>query len=615
MPTATKTKRVAVKDIESSSDEEEFNGFNNPEPEEIESERDGEEEELERLVFGDAAGFRQRIKGFKTTEEESKGKELVLQDSDVDSGPGLETVQDADLYFIDTEPTALQEKALSAALEDDEDETGGDAPAWSDSDDERISISLATRPQLRKLRRTEAEDVISGKEYSRRLRKQFQILNPVPEWVQTATSGRPIKKRRTSGGSETSDSSSDEDMDLDGEVLTQQPLARLLQDADTITNRATTVNGAPRKRKFRPEVIDIQRMKDIVTSGPSAITCLEIHPTLPLLLSSGPSSTLSLHHLQPTPPNPNPLLTTLHIKHTPLTTTLFHPSPSDPRIFLGARRRYFHVWNLQTGQVEKISRVYGHQEEQRSMETFKISPDGGHIAIQGSARKGGGILNILDANTLQWVAQARVESTGGIADFAWWADSKGLIIAGKNGEMTEWDMEDRIAVARWKDDGAVGTTTIALGGKSEKSLGGWRYISVGSSSGIVNVYDRKPWHLLPTSATSSLGKKPQSKTTIPNNPTPLRILDQLVTPISHLAFSPCGQIMVMASRWKADALRLVHLPSCAVYRNWPTVKTPFGRVTSVAFGEVAVENKGAEGDLVLLVGNEKGAVRGWELRA
>lgn len=73
--------------------------------------------------------------------------------------------------------------------------------------------------------------------------------------------------------------------------------------------------------------------------------------------------------------------------------------------------------------------------------------------------------------------------------------------------------------------------------------------------------------------------------------------------------------MVMASRWKADALRLVHLPSCAVYRNWPTAKTPFGRVTSVAFGEFAVEEKGAEGDLVLLVGNEKGAVRGWEIRA
>jgi len=80
----------------------------------------------------------------------------------------------------------------------------------------------------------------------------------------------------------------------------------------------------------------------------------------------------------------------------------------------------------------------------------------------------------------------------------------------------------------------------------------------------------------------------------------------------------------MASRWKADALRLVHLPSCSVYRNWPTGKTPFGRVTSVVFGEIRSNEatvgsgkegvEAGEGELVLLVGNEKGAVRGWEIR-
>lgn len=73
---------------------------------------------------------------------------------------------------MDSGPSDLQGLEIGKALEDDED-VGGDAPAWSDSDDERISISLAARPQLRKLRRAEAEDVITGKEYSRRLRKQY----------------------------------------------------------------------------------------------------------------------------------------------------------------------------------------------------------------------------------------------------------------------------------------------------------------------------------------------------------------------------------------------------------------------------------------------------------
>lgn len=226
------------------------------------------------------------------------------------------------------------------------------------------------------------------------------------------------------------------------------------------------------------------------------------------------------------------------------------------------------------------------------MESFKLSPDGRNLAMIGSARKGGGVINILDADTLQWVAQARVESYGGVADFCWWADSAGICVAGKNGEITEWNLEQRSAVARWTDEGAVGTTTIALGGDSGRdSFGGDRWMAIGSSSGIVNIYDRRAW---------SEG--------IPKNPKPTRVLDQLTTPISHLAFSPDGQLMCMASRWKGDALRLVHLPTCTVYRNWPTAKTPFGRISAVAFGEV-------EKETMLLVGNEAGKIKGWEIRA
>lgn len=56
----------------------------------------------------------------------------------------------------------------------DGDDTQGisSAPAWHDSDDEKLLVSLATNNRLRKLRRTEDEDVITGKEYMRRLRQQ-----------------------------------------------------------------------------------------------------------------------------------------------------------------------------------------------------------------------------------------------------------------------------------------------------------------------------------------------------------------------------------------------------------------------------------------------------------
>lgn len=179
------------------------------------------------------------------------------------------------------------------------------------------------------------------------------------------------------------------------------------------------------------------------------------------------------------------------------------------------------------------------------MARFKLSACGRWMGIVGTDMKGGGVVNILNAETLQWVAQARVESRNGLADFAWWSDGNGLTLVGKGGEVGEWDNEARRIVARWTDEGAVGITTLALGGsRGPDALGRDRWVAIGSTSGIVTVYDRKPW-------------TPEQ---LPPRPTPFRALEQLVTPTSHLVFSADGQLLAMGSRWKKDALRLgMHL--------------------------------------------------------
>ncbi|EUC49582.1 hypothetical protein COCMIDRAFT_1627 [Bipolaris oryzae ATCC 44560] len=568
--------------------------------------KDAEEEELERMIFGDSEGFRQGLENFsldRTTgtygdESDESGAEEV----------SLDGVADQDLFFFDAGPVAAPAGSVApkgTEESDDEDEK----PAWEDSDDERLVVSLASVPQLRKLRETADDDVVNGKEYSRRLRKQYERLYPTPNWAAYATGKANKKRRRTMDEDESGDESAS-DMDVDDEDLSTAPLAKLLKDADILSRVA---RGSAKRRKLQAGTIDIQRLKDVSKAGPSAITSLSFHPSYPLLLSSGPSSTLYLHHVNPNPPNPNPLLTSLHIKRTPLVTTAFHPSASDSRIFLSARRRYFHVWNIATGRVEKVSRVYGHQHEQRTMEFFALSPNGKYMALRGSSRKGGGVINILDARTLQWATQVRIESRGGIADFAWWGDGTGMCIAGKNGEVTEWSVEDGV-VGRWNDEGAVGTTVIALGGKSgrENWLGGDRWVAIGSSSGVVNIYDRRAWSETDPSLSTP---KADSNGGIPPAPKPLRDLQNLTTPISHLAFTPDGQVLAMASRWKNNAMRLVHLPSATVFKNWPSQKTPLGRITAVAWGRPS-EDEEKEGSLAqLAVANEAGHIRMWEIRA
>ncbi|MCJ1404120.1 hypothetical protein MMC11_007345 [Xylographa trunciseda] len=580
--------------------QDELSGGNGPSEDGVAMEKDETELELEKLVFGDDAGFREGLKLYRNdTADSIEGRseeEIAIGSAEEVEEADLDAVDDADLFFIDSGPSINpnQDLILAPQPQDHEGETdGANPPAWIDSDDERITVSLASNPRLRKLRISESEDLVNGKEYTKRLRQQFERLYPVPEWANPSASKRTSSRRKrrklSDAGSSSTATNSEDDMSVDSDSLSAQPLAKLLQSTAPLT-QTSSVTPSTRK-KLRPEVIDIQRTKDVSGVQPSAITSLSFHPQHPLLLSSGPSSTLTLHHISPHAPTPNPTLTSLHIRSHPLTTSAFLP-PNGSRIFFSARRRYFHIWDLASGTISKVSRIYGHAHEQRTMERFKLSPDGRWLGLIGSGRKGGGTINILDANTCQWVAQVRVEGKGGVADLAWWGDGAGLLAVGKGGEAVEYSMQERRVVARWIDEGSVGTTVVALGGlvKGGGTLGGDRWAVVGSQSGIVNIYDRSAW----------------KAGAVLERPVPTRALGQLTTPVSCVEIAPDGQFLVMASRWKRDALRLVHLPSCTVYKNWPTANTPFGRITAVAI---------APNSEMLAVANEQGKIRLWEIRS
>lgn len=521
-------------------------------------EKDEEEEELARLVLGDGLGFKAQLGQQMDLDIDGGSEEeesMVEEDSEGEAR--LENIDDAELFFLDSGPSAIDSNALlPRASSDDE---AADVPAWEDSDDDRLAISLAGNSRLRKLRVNEDEDIVNGREYTKRLRRQFERLNPAPEWAQP--SSRSAKRRRRSSAGSASSLSSN-DMDVDESDLSTLPLARLLQDAGALSRTPTSTKHP----KLRPEVLDIQQTRSIPTVQPSSITSLSFHPEYPVLLSSGPASTLYLHHIAPAAhPTPNPLLTSVHIRNTPLHTSAFQ-SPQGDRIFFSGRRRYFHTWDLPSGLIQKVTRVYGQNEEQRSMERFNLSPCGRYMAVVGSSKKGGGIVNILDANTTQWIAALRIEGVNGVADFAWWSNGEGITVVGKGGEVGEWSLESRSYVARWTDDG-YSPTVLTLGGPNgPKSLGGDRWVVIGSQSGIINIYDRRNF-------------VSGNEISIPERPQPKRAFDQFTKPTSNLEISSDGQLLAFSSKWKKDALRLVHLPSCTVYRNWPTDKTPLGKIT------------------------------------
>lgn len=146
---------------------------------------------------------------------------------------------------------------------------GENQAAWVDSDDERITISLASNSRLRKLRHSEADDMVNGKEYARRLRQQFERLYPVPDWANASASRASThrkKRRRTSEDGSSSDDSSADDMDIASDDLSTQPLAKLLQSTDSLTQPSFTVTS--NRKKLPPETIEIQRGKDVGDAQP-----------------------------------------------------------------------------------------------------------------------------------------------------------------------------------------------------------------------------------------------------------------------------------------------------------------------------------------------------------
>ena len=554
--------------------------------------KDSDEEELERLVLGDNAGFRERLFKSDGLYEGIDGRDGQLADADEDD---LEDVQDDDLFMLDTGPSGAAGYKSKAAKAASKKAADADTPAWEDSDDEKLSISLAGATRLRKLRISEAEDVVNGTEYTRRLRQQYLRVNPEPGWVKSAVAaseGRPTKRRRrSSAGSGDDQTSSGSDSDSDIEAL---PLDKFLRDVNKLSGR----DGPATRRKLRPETIDIQRSRDIPNKHNAPVNAFSFHPEYPVLLSSSAASILYLHHIAPEAhPTPNPQLTSVQIKQVDVRRAEFM-YPHGDQIYFAGRRKFFHHWDLPSGVVQKTSKIQGHRLEHKSMERFKLSPCGRYMAVVASTRKGGGIINVLSTASHQWVTAARLSSQNGIADFAWWSTGEGMTILGRDGQVGEYSMEEKKFLALWIDEGCVGGIVVALGGHGgPEVLGDDRWVAVGSNSGITNIYDRHEL-LLPS--------KEGGEVVFKERPTPRRVFEQLVTPVTELAFSPDGQLFAFASREKKDSLRLVHLPSCTVYRNWPTEQTPLGRITAVGFGR--------QSD-VLAVGNDQGKIRLWQIRS
>jgi len=454
---------------------------------------------------------------------------------------------------------AAEEGARVGMKDEEEDDDDEDVvPAWVDEDDAGLELSLQPR-KLRKLRTAEeasaGEALVSGEEYQRRLRTQ---LKKVKQRARGLAGARWASLRRAEAAASASRSPSSS-----SSSSTAAAEAVLLRSTST-----KLALGARKDAALRPAHIVVSRVPDANTQSParsgtvSSVAWNPRHNSL-LAVASLEGRCVSLFAIDG---KLNAHVATADTPDLPVCETAWTVDGAEA-IVVGARP-HFYVVDAHTGRVTRVDRIVGRDE--RAYPHVAVSPDGKLLALYGDANGARGHeALLLNAATKQLVATVR--NPGRIRAATFTHDGARLLATGTGGEVLDWDMRTMRCLRRWADEGAVNCTAIAA------SPGG-SFFAVGSDTGVVNIYTGE-----------------SVKAAAPTAPKPLKAIMNITIPVDHAVFNHDGQLLAISAHEKKDVLKLVHLPSCTVYANWPLPTTPLHHVESVAFspnsGMLAIGNK------------------------
>ena len=169
---------------------------------------------------------------------------------------------------------------------DDTAQASGSKPkkrsAWLDPDDNTLQVSLADTKRARKLRDDVTEDVVSGSRYESKLRREFERIQPVPEWASKAKSKVKAKRRRSSNADD------DDENAIEGMGGLLSSINGIIEEKD---DRSPLQKG----------VLSIERLRDANLSAKAQgqIKALQFHPSaqVPLLFTASSDRRLRLFNV------------------------------------------------------------------------------------------------------------------------------------------------------------------------------------------------------------------------------------------------------------------------------------------------------------------------------
>ncbi|KAF8072604.1 U3 small nucleolar RNA-associated-like protein [Scenedesmus sp. PABB004] len=546
--------------------------------------RPAQEAELEDFLFGGGAGVGRLLAGGAGGGE--AGIAELVRAAEADAG-GDDA--DGELFFEDRggddggADGAAGPGPGSARLQ----QQGGKgkkrrAPAWVDPADRDARVAVADAPRLRKLRATKAQTELSGAEYEAALRRQHAKLNPRTGWA-AAAKRAPGGAARGGGGGGGGDDAQEPD---------EETAERLLASGSGLLLRGGG-GGAARGGLLAPGTLELSRLRDANGASPSdaVVQALQFHPNGQLMLTAGFDKRLKIFQVDGLR---NPLVSSLFLEDCPIHTAAF--AAGGATVVAAGRRPFYYVADLHSGALERVvapPSLYhtggakggakgggargGGGGGMKSCESFAASPAPGRplLAFLGD----GGHIGLVSLGSRAPVGSLKMNGSARAAAFS--ADGATLVTAGGDGVLYTWDMRSQRCLQRQRDEGALDCASLALSADGS-------YLATGGAAGVVSVYARPAGLLAPLGgggggggaggggAAAGFGAPPAA-------PAPLKALMNLTTTVDTLAFSHDGQMLLMGSRLKREALRVAHLPSLTVFSNWPTTRSPLHYVHCAAF--------------------------------
>ncbi|XP_076359580.1 U3 small nucleolar RNA-associated protein 18 homolog wicked [Tachypleus tridentatus] len=452
-----------------------------------------------KLVLGDDSESEDKEE--KELEKNVLGGESDVLDHlsiiDQEFGPKLSRVSVDERLTEDDQP----EKSCKTLYEEKQ-------SAWNDEDDNLILVNKKSAIQ---------ENINKGvlpsksQKYSEHLKQKYMKITSQPKWAQAK------EKDKKSG----SDDESDED---------------ILQ---------RTGNFLVKSQVLPSKTIQVQKccnLNDEVRSQ-TVIKSVEFHPKAQVALVADFSGTATIFQVDG---KYNSKIQSVHFDNFPIHEAHFS---IDGEQLISSSRAFGHFfsYDMMNGKVVRIPCNEG--MDHMNIKKFEMSPDGKYIVIYGRY----GNIHLMTTRTKEWISSMKMN--GEVCAVSFNRDGTKMYTHGDLGQVYVWDMNSRLCVHRFYDEGCVKGSSLAVSPNQQ-------YLAAGSDTGVVNIYE-----------TSNLENC--------QNPKPTKTLFNLTTQVTNLKFNCTSELLAMSSFLKNNAVKLVHFPTMTVFSNFPLFHHNFNRVNSL----------------------------------